>query len=185
MSPDGLTPLPNSPPIQLLDRESSEGDGPLVEAPSLVKVGGTYVLFYSTGCTRDADYDVRVAIASDVQGPYTRRGKLLKTGDYGVFAPGSVTVRPSAFAQELALSQQGFSGDDGIVQYAGQTGLGPQGQIMWDIVFHGRVVTQIGAIRALFTAGLEFTFDENQLAAEKVKSGASKQRTTIVKLIDG
>lgn len=180
MSPDGLTPLSNSPPIELLDRDSSEGDGPLIEAPSLVKVGATYALFYSSGCTRNADYNVKVATAPSIEGPWTRRGTLLKTGDFGVFAPGSATVRASAYAQRLASAD----GNGTVAHaYAGSTGLGPQGQALWDLVFHGRVVTEVGAIRTMFTSGLEFVFDEGQLAEEEVKEGASRKRTGIVRVV--
>lgn len=178
MADDGVTPIGS--PTYLLDRETDEGDGPLVEAPSLVKVDGVYVLFYSTGCTRNADYDVRVATATNVTGPYTRRGVLLKSGDYGqLYAPGSVTVRTSVTYQ--ASSSSAADADE----MTGTVGLGADGVALWEIMFHARVVTKSGGIRAVFTAGLEFVEEEMQSLSETVKAGSSKQRTSIVRVVQG
>lgn len=87
---DGLTPVGD--PIQILDRDSS--DGPLVEAPSLIMAeDGTYLLFYSTHCFTDIKYDVRYATASAITGPYTKTGEsLLASGD-DLYGPGGVTVK--------------------------------------------------------------------------------------------
>ncbi|KAK3309455.1 glycosyl hydrolase [Chaetomium strumarium] len=76
----------------ILDRDP-ELDGPLVEAPSLVRAGGKFVLFYSSHCFNSPDYDVKYATAERIQGPYTRKGQLIgkQAGDYGLEAPGGAT----------------------------------------------------------------------------------------------
>lgn len=175
LSPSGLEAVGE--PIYLLDRDTDEGDGPLVEAPSLVKVGGMYVLFYSSGCTRNADYDVRIATAERVEGPWVRRGVVLKTGDFGaLYAPGSVTVRTSNTYQTM----QDGEGDE----MTGVTGVGENGEPLWYIMFHARVVTKSGGIRAVFTAGLEFVEAAMQgLSGKSVVKGGSRERTGLVRLI--
>lgn len=53
--------------IKLLDRQDS--DGPLIEAPALVRApGGWYVLFFSSGCYDSDLYDVGYAIGMNVTG---------------------------------------------------------------------------------------------------------------------
>ncbi|KAK4236608.1 glycosyl hydrolase [Achaetomium macrosporum] len=92
---DGVTLVGDA--ITILDRDP-EVDGPLVEAPSLVRVGdggggGGFVLFYSSHCFNSAEYDVRYAMAERIQGPYTRKGQLIgkQTEDFGLEAPGGAT----------------------------------------------------------------------------------------------
>ena len=65
-----------------------------VEAPVLAKSPeGIYFLFYSSGCTRAPTYDLKYATADTITGPYVRAAKpLLKTGTYGLLAPGSADV---------------------------------------------------------------------------------------------
>ncbi len=93
---DGMTPI--GAPVQILDRTQQE-DGPLVEAPNIVRVSdGTYVLFYSSHCWDSPQYNVNYAIAKDVAGPYTRSARpLLGTGDFGTTAPGA---RPASKAED-------------------------------------------------------------------------------------
>jgi len=199
MAEDGVTPVGEA--AWLLDRETDEGDGPLIEAPSLVKVKvndeNVYVLFYSTGCTRNVDYDIRVVTAPSITGPYTRRGVLLKTDDFGaLYAPGSVTVRTSG-AYQAGLAG---AGDSAVNEMTGVTGIGNAaslgsdnvtagasngtGAALWQIMFHARVVTRSGGIRALFTAGLEFVAEEMENLSATVVKGASKERTKIVRLVN-
>ncbi|KAJ7842253.1 glycosyl hydrolase [Mycena olivaceomarginata] len=91
MAADGVTPVGS--PVQILDRDA--GDGPLVEAPSLINVNGVFFLFFSSGCYADTSYDLSYATATSVTGPYTKAraptGPLLVTGKYGLRAPGSAT----------------------------------------------------------------------------------------------
>jgi hypothetical protein len=72
----------------------TDSDGPLIEAPAVVRSKeGVYFLFFSSGCTRAPTYDIKYATASSITGPYVRSGKpFLETGDYGMYAPGSVGI---------------------------------------------------------------------------------------------
>lgn len=123
MESDGVT--KKGEPTAVLNRE--ESDGPLIEAPSLVRSeDGTYFLFFSSGCTREASYNVKYATASDITGPYTRAAEILiQTGDWGLEAPGSCDVKPDP--------------DGGFV-----------------IAFHARVwdADKVG-VRAMFTSKIE------------------------------
>jgi beta-xylosidase len=113
-------------PLQILDRTQS--DGPLVEAPDLVRSPeGIYFLFFSSGCTRAPSYDLKYATASNISGPYTRADRLLlQTGDWNMLhAPGSASL--------LADGEGG-----------------------WDLVFHARVAAEQGRIRAMFSGKLRF-----------------------------
>ncbi|KAF2097516.1 Arabinanase/levansucrase/invertase [Rhizodiscina lignyota] len=85
---DGFTLMGSA--TQILDR--STADGPLVEAPSLAKVGGTYYLFFSSNCWNSPDYDINFATASSITGPYTKTGPLLSTGDNTLASPGGADV---------------------------------------------------------------------------------------------
>lgn len=79
-------------PVQILDRITS--DGPLVEAPKLIRSAeGIYFLFFSSGCTQTGSYTVKHATSKHLHGPYKRAEEtLLKTGDWGLQAPGSVGI---------------------------------------------------------------------------------------------
>jgi beta-xylosidase len=70
---DGRTKIGS--PVQILTNGVS--DGAYIESPSLTKLGGKYVLFFSPQCFR---------------GPYTRRGQLLATGTAGLKAPGGLDI---------------------------------------------------------------------------------------------
>ncbi|ROV98896.1 hypothetical protein VSDG_03804 [Cytospora chrysosperma] len=88
---DWTTPVGD--PVQILDR--SDDDGPLVEAPNIIGTeDGYYVLFYSSYCFTDPQYDVKYATAQTITGPYTRQGELLVTGSYDLDSPGGATATP-------------------------------------------------------------------------------------------
>ncbi|KAL9095497.1 MAG: hypothetical protein Q9165_002368 [Trypethelium subeluteriae] len=126
LTPDGLSIAEGAAPVQLLDR--GPADGPLVEAPTLVRSdGGVYFLFFSSGCTRADDYKIEYATAGAVAGPYVRAAEpLLQTGDFGgLVAPGSVSV------------------------VKGGGGMG------WVMGFAARVQSVQGGVRELFVTGLE------------------------------
>ena len=92
VEPDGVTPT-SSAPTQILDRDAT--DGPLVEAPYLILVDGTYYLFFSSNCFNSADYDTKYATATNVKGPYQKASSplLASGGDGGLlFSPGGATV---------------------------------------------------------------------------------------------
>ncbi|THY88042.1 glycoside hydrolase family 43 protein [Aureobasidium pullulans] len=68
-------------------------DGPYVEAPALTKMSdGTYVLFYSSNCFVTPLYDVSYATSKNIRGPYKKFGGLIKTGTYGLRAPGGLDM---------------------------------------------------------------------------------------------
>ena len=87
---DGVTKTGD--PVQLLDR--SKEDGPLIEAPSLVKSKeGVYVLFFSSNCFNGPLYDTSYATSQSLKGPYTKTGTpLLVSGQAGLMSPGGTTV---------------------------------------------------------------------------------------------
>lgn len=135
----GLAVSPGAEAVTILDR--IDEDGPLVEAPSLIKVGQTYTLFYSSGCTREKTYTVKYATASEITGPYTRRGTLLKTGDLALEGPGSVTVRVESTGGVQSGANIGTTEDS------------------WIMAFAARTNTRMGGVRALYTVGLRFAGD--------------------------
>ena len=67
-----------------------------IEAPDIVRGrDGTYFLLFSSGCTNHNSYTLSyVTSTAGIWGPYGDRKVLLKTGDYGLYAPGSATVGP-------------------------------------------------------------------------------------------
>lgn len=110
---DGVTPTGTA--TQILDRDTS--DGPLVEAPSLVLVSGTYYLFFSSNCYNGLDYDTSYATASAVGGPYTKASSpLLVSGDDGgaLNSPGSVTVGPAG--TQMVFHSDSVAGDSSLRQ---------------------------------------------------------------------
>lgn len=91
---DGVTPTSTA-ATQILDRDTA--DGPLVEAPDLILVSGTYYLFFSSNCYNGPDYDTSYATASAVGGPYTKAASplLMSGGDGGALnSPGGATLGP-------------------------------------------------------------------------------------------
>ncbi|KAJ5527129.1 hypothetical protein N7513_011288 [Penicillium frequentans] len=81
LNSDAVT--PNGDSTQLLDRD--DADGPLIEAPSLANVDGTYYLSFSSNMYDTTDYDVSYATASALTGPFTKvqapDAPLLVSGD--------------------------------------------------------------------------------------------------------
>lgn len=91
MEADGVT--PRGSPTQILDR--GDADGPLVEAPSLVRSReGVYVLFFSSNCFDGPYYDTSYATASSVMGPYTKSARPLLVPGSGnnLYSPGGTDV---------------------------------------------------------------------------------------------
>ncbi|KAF4456336.1 hypothetical protein F53441_1495 [Fusarium austroafricanum] len=86
---DGVTFIGDA--VKIFDRVGEE-DGVLVEAPNIVKVGGKYVLFFSSHDFRDPLYNVKYAFADKLTGPYTRASEpLIKKPDFGLDGPGGAT----------------------------------------------------------------------------------------------
>lgn len=81
LNSDAVT--PNGDPTQILDRD--DADGPLIEAPSLANVDGTYYLTFSSNTYSTLNYDTSYATASAIGGPYTKaqapNAPLLSSGD--------------------------------------------------------------------------------------------------------
>ena len=92
---DGSTLI--NPPIQILDRDGKR-DGPLVEAPSLVRTqDGIYVLFFSSNCFNTPLYDTSYATSRNLTGPYVKApAPLLTTGMRGLKSPGGASVSKDA-----------------------------------------------------------------------------------------
>ncbi|WP_229686174.1 family 43 glycosylhydrolase [Longimycelium tulufanense] len=67
-------------PIPLI-RQDRDWEGPVVEAPTLVKRGGRYVLFYSANYFSGTGYKVGYAVADNLTGPYRKASKPLLTSD--------------------------------------------------------------------------------------------------------
>ncbi|KAL4928928.1 glycoside hydrolase family 43 protein [Aspergillus undulatus] len=80
---DGFTPVGE--PVTLLDR--THEDGPLIEAPVIVKSDGFYYLFFSSHLFNNPDYDSKYATAPSVAGPYTRKGRVVAPGDPSSVGP--------------------------------------------------------------------------------------------------
>ncbi|KAF2764357.1 Arabinanase/levansucrase/invertase [Teratosphaeria nubilosa] len=76
----------------LLNNDGASDQG-IVEAPSLVKSGSTYILFFSSGCYMTGNYNVDYATASSITGTYTRASSpLFETGVDGLTAPGGADI---------------------------------------------------------------------------------------------
>ncbi|KAK7421823.1 hypothetical protein QQX98_002039 [Neonectria punicea] len=92
---DGATLLGDA--VTIMDRVPAE-DGPLVEAPNLVKLDdGRYLLFFSSHMYTDDAYDVKYAVADAVAGPYVRGpAPLLSTPELGLRGPGGGTSSEDA-----------------------------------------------------------------------------------------
>lgn len=103
-SVDGVSPVAEA--IQLLTNE--EQDGPVVEAPTMAyyPITKEYILFFTSGCFTTSTYNIQYATASNIAGPYTRRGIFMKTGDTAanLQLPGSPDI-------ELETNQLVFHGD--------------------------------------------------------------------------
>ncbi|KAK2024998.1 glycosyl hydrolase family 43 protein [Colletotrichum zoysiae] len=88
---DGVTKVGDA--VQVLGR--TDADGPLVEAPNLVRTGdGLYILFFSSFCFNSDRYNVNYATSRSLKGPYQRAPRmLLQTGDFNLTAPGGATSK--------------------------------------------------------------------------------------------
>ena len=131
---DGVTPVGN--PVQILDRD--DGDGPLIEAPSLVYSNGQYVLFFSSNCYNGDLYDTSYATADNVAGPYTK------------------AVAPNA---PLLVT----GGDGGKLYSPGGAMIGPDGRSM---VFHSDLKKADSGVRQMWTAGITIQKGKVLISAE-------------------
>ncbi|KAL2817311.1 glycoside hydrolase family 43 protein [Aspergillus granulosus] len=111
--------------IEILHRSTEDGDGPLVEAPSMVLVDGVYYLFYSTHCFTDVLYDVRFATATSVTGPFEKGNEsIVRTGDFGLTSPGGATVWVDGDGGGERILFHGFCREGVRCTYAAELGIG-------------------------------------------------------------
>jgi len=113
---DGISKIGD--PVQILANEAE--DGPLVEAPSLIRDGsGKYVLFYSSGCFVDDSYTTKYATSSSPYGPFTRapNNPLLSTGKNGLHGPGGLDAGLDGV--HVAFHGRSTSGDGRRFMYTG------------------------------------------------------------------
>ncbi|KAK3673596.1 hypothetical protein LTR78_006501 [Recurvomyces mirabilis] len=79
-------------PTTILNNNGAADQG-IVEAPSLTKVGSTYILFFSSGCFTTGSYTVSYATSTSITGPFTRASSpLFATGTDGLNTPGSADI---------------------------------------------------------------------------------------------
>lgn len=121
---DGTT--PQGKPTKLLEKD--ERDGPLTEAPSLVKSGNTYYLTFSSNMFNSKKYDVSYATASKVTGPYIKASApLLKTGhesDVGpLTAPGGSDFSEDGSRIVFHAFKNGENVTDGRAMYTSEISL--------------------------------------------------------------
>lgn len=115
---DGRTKIGS--PMQLIT--NGRADGPVVEAPSLTKMGERYVLFFSSNCYNTPLYDVSYAIANSLKGPYTKYGPLFVTGSGGMTAPGGLDVAVNGdHAMWHANYGKGRASFTGLLSLSGNT----------------------------------------------------------------
>lgn len=120
LAPDGLSFL--SIPTALIANDLP-WEGAVVEAPTLVKRGGAYVLFYSANDYAGAAYAVGVATASSLGGPWVKSPRPLLASADGRIGPGGQTL--------------GVIGTDTWMLYHAWSPSGPYrdmrvAQIVWD-----------------------------------------------------
>ncbi|KAF7192965.1 Extracellular endo-alpha-(1-_5)-L-arabinanase [Pseudocercospora fuligena] len=79
-------------PVELIS--NSWSDGPLVEAPYMIKNNeGMYVLFFSSNCWTTDLYDVAYATSRSPLGPFDKQNApLYVTGTQGMIGPGGASV---------------------------------------------------------------------------------------------
>ncbi len=91
LAADGLSFAPGSTATQVLVNDGATWEGGVVEAPWIVKRGGTYYLFYS-GNVYDHRYRTGVARAASVLGPYEKHGAPILGNNERWVGPGHGSV---------------------------------------------------------------------------------------------
>ncbi|CAG8978027.1 hypothetical protein HYALB_00000697 [Hymenoscyphus albidus] len=86
MGSDGTTRVGE--PVHILDK--GPYDGPLIEAPQIIKKDGLYIVFFSSNCYSTTLYDISYATSTSLRGPYKKAAKpLAVTGNpFDLTAPG-------------------------------------------------------------------------------------------------
>lgn len=91
LTADGLAFAPNTQAATLITNNGGTWEGGVVEAPWIVKRNGMYYLFYS-GNVYDHRYRTGVARASNLSGPYEKRGAPILTNNERWVGPGHGSV---------------------------------------------------------------------------------------------
>jgi beta-xylosidase len=92
LTADGLA-LAGAPTRLIMQDQPWEGD--LIEAPTLLRRDGTYVLLYSANAYRSAEYGIGYATAPAITGPWTKHDGpwvTTETFDYELIGPGGQDV---------------------------------------------------------------------------------------------
>lgn len=91
LAPGGLSLA--APPRELF-RADAEWERGLVEAPALLRRGGTFYLVYSAGrcCGRRCNYATGVARSASLLGPWEKRPAPILAGGHGIRCPGHVGI---------------------------------------------------------------------------------------------
>ncbi|KAJ6134079.1 arabinan-endo 1-5-alpha-L-arabinase [Penicillium sp. IBT 18751x] len=123
---DAVTPIGDA--TQLLDRDNN--DGPLIEAPSLANIGGTYYLSFSSNMYNTLNYDVSYATAAAIAGPYTKAqapgapllisGDASDAGDLG--GPGGADFNADGSRIVFHAFENGQNLDNGRAMYVADIG---------------------------------------------------------------
>ena len=101
-------------PATKLIRQDQPWEGDLVEAPTLVRHGSSYVLFYSANDYGGEMYATGYATASALEGPYEKAAEpLLTSAETGVTGPGGQDVVTDASGETHLV----FHGWDPAVVY--------------------------------------------------------------------
>jgi arabinan endo-1,5-alpha-L-arabinosidase len=119
LSPDGLT--LTGPPTRLV-KQDQEWEGNLVEAPTLVKRDGSYVLMYSANDYGGEEYAIGYATADAVTGPYTKGEEPLFTteaSDGRYIGPGGQDVVVTPEGEDRLVFHSWYGG----ISYRGMNNL--------------------------------------------------------------
>lgn len=117
VSSDGLTAQGEG--TTLLQHQGPSDDG-IIEAPSLIKSGGTYFLFFSPGCFTTDNYAVSYATASSLQGPYSRASQALIQSGTDLSGPGGADVTRDG--KQLVFHANNANGRAMRIAYIGISG---------------------------------------------------------------
>lgn len=122
--------------MEILNRD--DADGPLVEAPSLIKADGTLYLTFSSNMYNTNLYDTSYATATSVTGPYTKAqppdAPLITSDMQGLYGPGGADmfIVPG---QNAVMLFHGWDSDQLNARYLYATSFGWENgklQIYWD-----------------------------------------------------
>ena len=110
LAPGGLSLA--APPHELF-RADAPWEGGLVEAPALLRRGGTFDLVYSAGrcCGRHCNYATGVARSSSLLGPWEKRRAPILTGGSGFRCPGHVGIAPGQDGEPVLAYHAYLRGD--------------------------------------------------------------------------